>query len=599
MIGIATTSSLLCCWQRPGQQVERAVELGLINSVSNSNNNRWVHTAGANLGNEAEEADEGGPALPPLPRTPQTQTPPGQAVEERGSYGTGAGEGGVAATTQVQGSRPGNERPEMQAPGAPLAQAPAQEAQEAQEAQQPAQAATPHAPLGETATGAGDSVGTSAGNGCTSGSFANASPPVLQHNGTPSAPDFLHNATAPEFEHRRTEARGFVSGAAYDAEARDPPATLGYAHVVPQAVPVASTYWVPPHAFVEPRDVPPGSHLESGIPVSQAVHAFPEQVQVSQVGVAPFFYKVALVQLVLGFFAFFLGFSQIYFPGALVSSIIAITAACITLKCCVCCNTTSETAHVNCSRTMNGVTVVSSVCGFTSALIFFFIWMYVAQLNEGGEDGSSSWSGPQQRNSLCKELQQQLNSSKPGRARMVLLLTDGYPTHGEYQVALTLPHTLPHTLPARLCQTVNVRAGVRAGGRTHSRSQARATRCPRLLASPCLYTHWPLARERTSTCCASSPLPPVCPPRPAPAPTHPHIGEGLHRTRTWCGHAAGGLAQRIHDDAAMHNQVALFFESVRYACCGNAGKCALCSGHSVRPSASFAPVHLFTGAPCC
>jgi hypothetical protein len=463
MIGIATTSSLICCGQRPGQQVERAVELGVINSVSN-NNNTWVHTAGANLGNEAEEADEGGAALASLPRTPQTQTPPGQAVEERGSYYTGEGERGVAAT-----SRPGDERPETQPPGAPLAQAPAQEAQQVQ---QPARAATPHAALAETAAGAGDSVGTSAGNGCTS-------PPVLQHNGTPSAPDLQHNATAPELEHR-----GFMSGAVYDAEARAPPATLGYAHVVPQAVPVASIY------------VPPGSHLERGIQVSQTMHAFPEQVQVSQVGVAPFFYKVALVQLVLGFFAFFLGLSQIYFPGALVSSVVAIAAACITLKWCVCCNTTTETAHVSCSRTMNGVTVVSSVCGFTSALIFFFIWMYVARLNERGEDGGLSWSGPQQSNSLCKELQQQLNSSKPGRARMVLLLTDGYPTHGEYQVALTLPFTRPWhftsaatlplpcrypaaTLPhqcARLCQTVNVRAAVREGGRTHSRSLARAAR---------------------------------------------------------------------------------------------------------------------------
>ena len=432
MIGIATTSSLICCGQRPGQQVERALELGLINSVSN-NNNTWVHTAGANLGNEAEEADEGGAALAP---TPQTQTPPGQAVEERGSYYTGTGEGGV------------------------------QEAQQAQQAQHPARAATPHAPLAETAAGAGDSVGTSAGNGCTS-------PPVLQHNGTPSAPDLQHNATAPELEHRGTDVRGFISGAVYEAEARSPPATLGYAHVVPQAVPVASIY------------VPPGSHLESGIQVSQTMHAFPEQVQVSQVGVAPFFYKVALVQLVLGFFAFFLGLSQIYFPGALVSSIIAIVAACITLKWCVCCNATTETAHVNCSRTINGVAVLSSVCGFASALLFFFIWMFVAGNNERGEDGGWPWSGPQQA-ILCQELQRQRLSSKPGRARIVLLLTDGYPTHGEYQVVLTLPLTRPSRIPSHLpwhipstatlphrrprsCQTVNVRAGVREGGRTLSR----------------------------------------------------------------------------------------------------------------------------------
>lgn len=183
----------------------------------------------------------------------------------------------------------------------------------------------------------------------------------------------------------------------------------------------------------------------------------PSQVAVSQVGVAPFFYKVALVQLVLGIFAFFLGFSQIYFPGAMVSSIFAIAAACITLKWCVCCSIDTEMAHVSCSRTVNAVTVVSSVCGFISALIFFIVWMYVATWNERGENQAQGWTAlpePLHRASLCRELQHQQNYSKSGRARMVLLLTDGYPTHGEYQVPFSLPpHIASHTSRAHyLCR---------------------------------------------------------------------------------------------------------------------------------------------------
>jgi len=153
--------------------------------------------------------------------------------------------------------------------------------------------------------------------------------------------------------------------------------------------------------------------------------------------VHPFTASVALVQIALGVMGLALGWSQYFFPGACLASLVCIAAALVTNKarCCTCCFDT-EQAYLSCSKVANGLALIASICGFIVALVFFFVWMYVANWVGHNPDFGQAIGSAE---TYCETLRQ-LNSSSlrgaaHGRARMVLLLTDGAATVGRFQDA--------------------------------------------------------------------------------------------------------------------------------------------------------------------
>ena len=152
-----------------------------------------------------------------------------------------------------------------------------------------------------------------------------------------------------------------------------------------------------------------------------------------------------MLQLAVAVVGLFFGWAQLYFPATEVACIIAIVASCYTLKMCTCCMST-ELAYLSCSRTWSVIVVIAAGFSAVVSISFFFIWMGAADSidNPGYYDDAAyghGVGGPE----YCQFLHVQASHKKytpraAARARMVLLLTDGYATTGAEQTAYGIAH---------------------------------------------------------------------------------------------------------------------------------------------------------------
>jgi hypothetical protein len=219
--------------------------------------------------------------------------------------------------------------------------------------------------------------------------------------------------------------------------------------------------------------------------------------------VDPYIRKVALMQLVVAFIGLPFFWTSVYAPVQAVALVGGIVCSCITLKYCLCC-TETEASYINCTKALNVFNIICATVGIFVSGVFFLVWTIIAisgpQFGEGYYENDVYYYNPGYCAEVLRQEKEVSLDSSMGRARMVVLLTDGFATEGNVTDSMEI---------ARMARkkTVKARFPVSVHG---------------------------LAFGKGADL------------------------EGLKLLSA----GSGGIATRIYDDADMDTQVELFFESV-------------------------------------